>query len=258
MYHKQDRSWYTSHMAKMPLQPAVEALGATLGADDPTAGEDEVYGPQVPGACNAKITRADEKRRCKNAAGAGTIHLGYGTCKWHFGSTAIQIRNASRQQYAADYAGRMRFGEAIDIDPLTGILTEINRTAGFVAFLQERIGETNDGTGDPELVQQTESGPIVAPLVALWRSERGHFVQACRIAGALGVAQAQIDLMQVMGDHLADLVESVVRDLGHDPHDPEVEAVVIKRMALIGPAGAVASRVADPTLTVDEPDPEQR
>lgn len=224
-------------MAKLPEHVATNHLGRSLGT--PESEGDGEYGPALTGKCNAKLDKPDGKRRCKNPAGYRTAHSGYGPCYHHFGSTPAQNRNAAADQYAAEYAGQIRFGEVIDTDPMVGILTEVGRSAGFIAFLERKLHSLADRSlgGDPPILVETDSGPQASPLVTLWRVERREFATKCKIASDMGLAAAQATVLEVLGGALAKLVEGVVQDLGHDPHDPQVEVMVQRRLELLGAVG---------------------
>lgn len=217
-------------MVKLPEHAAVDRIGEALSDDDR-------YGPEIEGKCNGRIDSGDKgSRRCTLPAGQGTDHKGFGKCKHHFGATAVHSRKAVRQVYEAEFARQIRFGELIDTDPMAGILTEISRTAGFIAYLERIIGDkVVDGQNDQvALVYQDSFGGVhIEPAVAIWRAERSHFARCCKMAGDLGIASAIVDMARVMGDKLAELLELIVRDLGRDPDDPEVERVIRARLTLL-------------------------
>jgi hypothetical protein len=216
-------------MAKLPEDAAVGEIEKVL---DP----DAEYGPKVDGKCNARINSGGKgKRRCKMDAGFKTDHPGFGPCTHHFGSTSQVRRGTSKQMYEAEFANSPRFGVIREIDPMSGILQEIGRSNGFIQYLESRINQ-NVVDGKNENVQLTYTdeggGERVEPAVLLWKAERVHFARCCKMAGDMGVAAAAIDLARVMGDRLAELLEYVVRDLGHDPDDPRVDNIVRGRLAL--------------------------
>lgn len=216
-------------MVKLPEDVAVGTIATVL--DD-----DATYGPKVEGKCNARIKTGDEgPRRCKKDSGYGTDHPGFGPCKHHFGNTAVPRRAGARAVYEAEFGQTARFGQIRAIDPMSGILQEIGRTNGFIQYLEAKINQqVVDGTNeDVALTYSTKDGvelPEVAVL--LWKAERVHFARCCKMAADMGVAAAAIDLARVMGDRLAELLEYVIRDLGHDPDDPQVDRIVRGRLAL--------------------------
>jgi hypothetical protein len=240
------RRVYPCGVAKLPEHVATERLRLHLGEDlSAPAAEEAEYGPKVVGKCNAKLNKSSGKRRCRNVAGAGTDHAGYGNCVHHFGATPSASHFSAKARYDSEYADRIRFGQVIDTDPMTGILAEVSRSAGFIAYLQRQISDTgrHSVTGDVQLLMNGPNGEQPTGLVQLWRSERRQFATSCKIASDMGVAEAQIDLLRVMGGLLAELVEQVVSDLGHDPHDPEVERVVATRLQLVaGGSGSGSER----------------
>jgi hypothetical protein len=227
-------------MAKLSEDAAVAAIGKVL--DD-----ESEYGPEIEGKCNAHIkskvdrTGPHEKSRCKNPAGSGTDHEGFGPCKLHFGCTPQVRRGAMKGVYEAEFARTIRFGELRPVNPMEGILGEIARTNGFINYLEQQIGKyVRDGESeDVEITYRDgEGGEHVTPEVLLWRAERAHFARCCKMAGDMGVAQAAIELATVMGGQLIELIENVLIDLHLDPDAPEVDRAVRSRLQLLGSTAA--------------------
>lgn len=218
-----------SPIAKLPEDVAVGTIEEVLDPDDE-------YGPKVEGNCNAKIKSGGKgKRRCKMEAGFKTDHLGHGPCVHHFGNTSQVRRGTSKAVYEAEFAHSLRFGQIREIDPMSGILQEIGRSNGFIHFLEAKINQNVvDGKNDDVQLTYTDEGggERVEPAVLLWKAERVHFARCCKMAGDMGVAAAAIDLARVMGERLAEILEYVVRDLGHDPDDEVVDRIVRGRLAL--------------------------
>lgn len=117
--------------------------------DDPTA---EGY------YCGAK-TRSGGN--CKRRAGAGTNHLGVGTCSKHLGSTsreevAGQVQLARREMAV--------MGRPLPIEPHQAILECIRIAAGEVAYASERIAE---------LQPSDAVGPVTSRVDRPLKEEKG-------------------------------------------------------------------------------------
>lgn len=219
--------------------PEADRLGKRRGTWKPR--DDSDLPPKVPGKCNARIKRKGEPARCGMRAGHRTDHQGYGSCWVHCGNTENGKKEGARLMYADQLAGKTRFGQALDTDPMLGLLGEVNRTAGFIAHIQERIGDDVDPeTGDPRLVDVGPSGARGAALVKLWQEERAHLARICKMALDAGVAQAQLDLVTAYQERVLDLLEAVLRDCGLDPDAPAVSEAVTRRLALVSAQGVAS------------------
>lgn len=224
-----------------PLEPPeADRLGKRRGTWK--ARDDSDLPPEVPGRCNARMTRRGQPARCARWAGAGTDHTGYGNCKRHCGNTETGRKNGAREMYAAELAGRTRFGELIPTDPMLGLLGEVSRTAGAIAYVQRLIEETQDpGTGEPHITEVDLNG-VSRPtaLYRLWQEERAHLAKVSKMALDAGVAQAQLDLVAAYAERFLDSLEAVLRDCGLDPDAPEVSEAVTRRLALVSAQGVVS------------------
>jgi hypothetical protein len=141
--------------------------------------------------------------------------------------------------YADKMAGKTRFGQVLETDPRLGLLGEVNRSAGFLVYLQERISETEGETGHVELSEMGRTGPAPTVLVKLWKEEREHFARICKLAIDAGIEREKLDLIVSYTERVLDLIENVLRALGLDPDSPEVDAIVTRQLALISAAGVV-------------------
>ncbi|WP_256790134.1 hypothetical protein [Frankia sp. AvcI1] len=112
----------------------------------------------------------------------------------------------------------------------------MDRANGLVAMIEDQINGAVDEDGHVQLVEKVEnrdgtvrSGP--SPLVTLHQKERQQLVTAARAAIDAGFQAAWDSAVRERQDKIFDLVESVVRGLGHDPGSPEVVAVVTRALA---------------------------
>lgn len=155
---------------------------------------------------------------CKQPAGAGTDHVGFGHCKYHGGNSPA-LRKSAQKEAAAF---RMHaFGTPIDIDPGTALLQEVRRSAGIVQWLGEVIAEfttgldLEGGAREARDVVQTlgEQGRAAAVWVDLYFRERKNLAQTAKLALDAGVAERQVQLQEEQGRLLAMVIQGILGDL---------------------------------------------
>jgi hypothetical protein len=151
---------------------------------------------------------------CTLTAGWGTDHVGFGHCKWHFGSSTNGKIAAAREELAVELINRElrildTYGEDIDIDPHQALAAEVRRTSGHVAWLQQKIKDMEED----ELFQLTPGGKVASALLKTYQEERDRLVSVCKAAITAGVAERQITLAEEQGKLLA----MVIRDILYDP-----------------------------------------
>lgn len=170
---------------------------------------------------------ADTHRRkgtCKHPAGFGTDHVGFGRCKFHGGNSPSHQKNAAKLQVEARIA---KYGNPANVEPGQELLAEVQRTAGHVRWLGDKIGQFMD---DADLKQLTGGGPeswpkeVPAVWVQMYQVERGHLVRACKMAIDAGIAERQVRLAESQGELLAQVIHGILKDLGVDrkPETPEI------------------------------------
>lgn len=83
------------------------------------------------------------------------------------------------------------------------------------------------------------SGEAIRGLAQLEAAERDRCVRFAKTAHDMGIAEAQIKLAEQQGQMLASVLADVVRGLGRDPADREVQQVIyqaVQRHTGVGPA----------------------
>jgi hypothetical protein len=132
--------------------------------------------------CGAKRTRSED--RCTRPAGWGTDHPGYGSCKFHAGSTP-NGRAAARVEMARDSLERLGVAAtATPVNPVELLGDLIDQSAAVVAFLREQVAAlpavmTDDGTH---------------PMVRLYGIERDRATRVAKEAVALGLEERRVRL----------------------------------------------------------------
>lgn len=155
---------------------------------------------------------------------------GADVCRMH-GGGAPQVKAAAknrvREQIAASAAAR--FALPVEISPSDGLLAEVHRTAGAIAWLEAQVervtGDTPDNLiygvrktkewtgGEEGGGSSTESGPGVNDWLQLWQKERRHFVEVCRVTLAAGIEQKRVELAQQQAQMIVTVLKGVFADL---------------------------------------------
>ena len=185
--------------------------------------------------CGA-ITKSTQKP-CELAAGWGTDHVGFGNCKRHLGNTPNGIKAAQKKMAAAAV---VTYGLPREIEPGAALLEEIWRTAGHVDWLEGKVRETEDADlvwgitmdkfGGKDAGVTSEAKPSV--WLELYRKERSHLVDVCRIAIAAGIAERQVRLAEQQGKIIAQVIRGTLSDIGVKD-TPKVAKAVRKNLMLV-------------------------
>lgn len=177
------------------------------------------YQPNIP-KCGAKSRQTGNP--CKRAAGWGTPHLGYGTCRIHGGMTGAQIKHAARLQ-AAELPIVMGLPE--ETDPNTAVMRALWSINGAVSYCDHRVALAS--TVD-EVGRDTPSDAM-----RYWLQVRTHAVnelsRVAKMASDMGVSQRQIELAERMGGLLADLIGGVLGELNLSAQQQEIAPAVVRR-----------------------------
>ncbi len=166
---------------------------------------------------------------CKNAAGKGTDHPGYGKCKNHGGSTANHRKAATRQR-AAEAVESLSI--PVETTPEEALLDEVRHVAGDVKFLREQIMAL--GEDITQEVITSEFGGYQAPSVWLDMYWQAHD-RLVRVAAATlkaGVEERRVRLAEQQGDLLAEAIRGMLADLGVEI-TPEVGTVVRRHLEAV-------------------------
>jgi hypothetical protein len=196
-----------------------------------------------PTRCAARSKRTHEQ--CgQYVTGGATV------CRWH-GGEAPQSKSAAgrrRQQQEAERIMRM-LGEPIDTTPAEALLDTVKRTAGYVAFLRERVAEVDaadlvwgvtkekDGhvvvgtTRDATLEATTDSTREAKPnawltLLGEWQD---RLVKTCTAALSAGIEERRVRLAEQQGALVADVIRGVLADLGLSAEQSAKVAEIVPR-----------------------------
>lgn len=188
---------------------------------------------------------------CRNVAGKGTGHVGYGHCWLHGGASPGGIRMAERERA---YATVRTLGLPLDEgDPDQILLGEVRRSAGIVAWLEVRVGDlepeqvirgtrhvrrVDTSAGQfPGSTTTTEAGPGEHLWSQMYARERRHLADVCAKAIAAGVARRHVQLAEEQGELAGQLVVAALRELGVDPASARAQDVIRRNFTLLTGGG---------------------
>lgn len=201
---------------------------------------------QRHGRCGA---RRRDGQPCRNPAGHGTDHPGYGPCDRHGGN--LPNHRVHAQRVMAEEAVR-KFGVPIRTTATQALQDELERSAGVVAYLTAKVqGLSEDawlwnaekitrrstppgggGRGTQEDVNTIRTG--VHPWVRLLSEERRHFAEVARVMCALDIDTRTVTVAEQVGQQVADVLRRSVLGAGLAPDDAaKVIALLPKELRAI-------------------------
>lgn len=92
------------------------------------------------GRCDVRVRTPESPRFgqwCSHGAGEGTEHPGVGPCRMHGGA-------GRRENVIGAWIVAHRLAEHLEVSPWDALITEVKRTAGEVAWLDQKVGEAPD------------------------------------------------------------------------------------------------------------------
>lgn len=238
--------------------------------------------------CGAKLSSrgvdqvedADLDRTCKQPAGHGTSHPGFGYCKFHGGNTAAGRKAGAKamgraiiQQRRAESAA---FGDRNDplndVTPEQALLEEVRRSVALVRWLEEKISswqiDTSPltdpptqaraqeikmarGLGLPALTEETFKGTPYATdahsWLILYREERDHMVKVSKLTIDAGIAERQVRLAENQGLLLATAINAILRALSLSAEQAsQVPELVPRILRQIASGDTIESEVLSP------------
>lgn len=146
----------------------------------------------------------------------------------------------------------MNLGAPRVVDPGVAILEEIHRSAGHVAWLEAKCRELEaselvwsqvmefreEGTvpggrggGSTIDVMRTEHRATINIWWQMYERERQHLVRCSAAAIRAGIEERRVRLAERGMDALEAAISAAMQELGHDPHDTRVRAIIGKHIA---------------------------
>ena len=165
---------------------------------------------------------------------------GQSVCRKH-GGASPQARAAAGRRLAAAEWGRSFGSPAEGGDPAETVLDEIRWASGHVAWLRQRVQETepealvwgvesevDKGSGEFPGVDVTSSSKANA-WVRLYGEERDRLIRMCKIAHDMGIAERHVELAERIGGLMADLLRGVLADLNLSEEQQELASAAVPR-----------------------------
>lgn len=171
--------------------------------------------------CGAKRTDGSGDL-CRNGAGKGTPHPGYGRCEFHGGSSPSGIKAAERLMVLETME---RYEGNSDDDALDALVREVKRASSIVAWLDLAIKDVDP---DHEYVRKHER-------------ERQNLVRACKMTLDADIDGRRIRATEIQLRQLAEIIRRVFSDerLNLTPEQKRnVPSIVREHFALVDKAAA--------------------
>lgn len=148
----------------------------------------------APKLCGAKKKRGGT---CELAAGWGTDHLGYGRCRFHFGSSPNGRKGAAREELGEFMAAA---APLLEVDPIQALLYCVQRAAMVANYVRRRVALVEEG----EELQEGQLN-VWSRLEAEWL---GYLARWSKMALDAGVAERQLRMAEQAGDLIAQALEA--------------------------------------------------
>lgn len=206
---------------------------------DPTHESPDNWTP-IDGRCNSRKT--DGSGLCRNGAGKGTDHVGFGQCLKHGGRTtngrkhgAALMTDARVAEMLADYQPGLD-----EVDPHSDLLEVVALTTGMRRVLTELVGELapagtpayieypiESETGDVKVGQPTyrpaDPAGIYGPdhkgdgkphvLVEMLRQWTAENAKAAKLAIDAGIDERRVRIVEEQAEQLGAVVRAVAASL---------------------------------------------
>ncbi|WP_113699708.1 hypothetical protein [Nonomuraea lactucae] len=117
------------------------------------------------------------------------------------------------------------YGLPREVDPAAALLEEVHRTAGHVAWLQEKVREIDEDDLVWGVVEEVDKGAgeftgvdvtkAAKPNVwlELYHRERAHLAKVAKDALAAGIAERQVRLAEQQGALIVGVIQRILDDL---------------------------------------------
>lgn len=169
------------------------------------------------GVCGAKKKNGEP---CQRPSGAGTEHLGTGTCRHHGGSTPSANQHAAVEIARSYMAADEPLPEVSPIDSLLYCVQRAAQRAMYCRRQQMRL-ETDEGDFNPR--QLAEDGRLL-PWARAEAEQLRDLARFSKMALDAGVAERQVRIAERLGQTITAALEG---SLSNVDLPPEVRAQIV-------------------------------
>jgi hypothetical protein len=136
----------------------------------------------------------------------------------------------------------------VNIGPHEALLMEVQRTAGHIQWLAERIASIGEESEIEALQQWTIMGIKPSFWLETYQEERKHLVQVSKAAIQCGVAERQVQLAEEQGKLLAMAIRAILWDAQLDltPQQQARAPQIIRRHLLSLPTSTSTGQAGQP------------
>lgn len=173
----------------------------------------ESSGVQLMPRCGANKSNGEA---CRNPAGYGTTHPGFGRCKWHYGNTPAHQRSGAREMIRAE-ARKVCEARGIDPDsvsPEQVMTEELARSYAIVNYLEAMT--------DVEAAMWPD-------WQAVMLAERKHQMDVAKAMIAAGIAERSVRLFEDQARMLGFAIRAILDDLNLDEDQKTLAPQVVRR-----------------------------
>lgn len=178
--------------------------------------------------------------RCRNLAGANTLHPGWGPC------SDCELRAESLDTAREAQREALRYGEPVWVDPEAALVAELSRTNGAIMYLTAEIRKFQDEWGEHALWGRgTKDRPSGLALQEAYTAERDRIVRVAKACLDVGLEERRVRLAEMMGAYVNAAVLGVLERLGVESDTvPALVAGELRRLAETPPVEASGEWVA--------------
>lgn len=175
----------------------------------------------------------DEPKPCRNSPVTGAT-----VCHKH--GVSGQVRAAGKQRETERKAAieMRRFGEPVDTTPSEALLDTVKWTAGYVAWLREKVaditsderlvwGQTRRKLGGHDTGTTHEAKP--SPWLSLLGEWSDRLVKVCEAAIRAGIEERRVRIAEQQGALVADVIRKILGDLELTPEQASKAGEAVPR-----------------------------
>lgn len=181
---------------------------------------------------------------CRKPAGAGTDHVGFGSCKLHAGSTPNGRKHAARVVAES-------LAVELDLAPHDALMWCVRVAAGELAFLTTKVAQLEQtallvehvrerDSDDGSFVERTSNAQLHVWIRAR-QDAAERLAKFAKLAIDAGVAERHVRVAEQYGELIAQLIDGILGDLDLTPKQLRLAADAVPRRLRLIEGGAQAA-----------------